>query len=237
MTSRPRRSRMATGRMWKPTSRPACVKVTPPSGPRLGTPFVASSCQLQVRAPWRRSTVRNCSARLIPKRIDSRPKLVARAAPSPYRCHAPCPTPREASAIAAVPTCASMPRRIDRERRARCEPPLERRVGARRTERSIDEGPRRCGLPRREQDGESDRRAQEPEGEQEPPSARGTPESVRGVAVVQRLPRRVEPLADEGCRIHHLRLSGFILFGANAPVSAAQIAGNGPFSVPEKGDI
>ena len=110
VTSRPRRSRMATGRMWKPTSRPACVKVTPPSEPRLGTPFVASSCQLQVRAPWRRSTVRNCSARLIPKRIVSRPKLVARAAPSRYRCHPPFPTPRDASAIAAVPTCASMPR-------------------------------------------------------------------------------------------------------------------------------
>ncbi len=111
VTSRPCRSRMATGRMWRPTSRPACVKVMPPSGPRRGTPLVASSRQLHVRAPWRRSTVRNCSARLIPKRIDSRPKLVARATPFPYRRHAPFPVPRDASATVAAPTCASTPRR------------------------------------------------------------------------------------------------------------------------------
>ncbi len=82
VTSRPCRSRIATGRMCSPTSRPLCTKVTPPSLPMRGTPFVASIRQLHARTPWRLSTVRSSSARLIPNRIDSRPKLVARAAPS-----------------------------------------------------------------------------------------------------------------------------------------------------------
>ena len=51
VTSRPRRSRIATGRMWKPARRPVRAKLTSPFGSICGVPWLASSCQLQVRGP------------------------------------------------------------------------------------------------------------------------------------------------------------------------------------------